>query len=134
MGFALPAAIAAALHNPERGALAMTGDGGLLMCLGELKTAAAVGANVTVVVFNDARLSLIDIKREDRQMHDLGLSWEAPDFAQVAEGFGFATWRADTPDTLRTAALAAAATRGPCLIDARIDASDYRSQLRTLRG
>lgn len=134
MGFALPAAIAAALHDPERGALAMTGDGGLLMCLGELKTAAAVAANVTVVVFNDARLSLIDIKREDRQMHDLGLSWDAPDFALAAEGFGFATWRAETPDALRTAAAAAAATLGPCLIDARIDASGYRTQLRTLRG
>ncbi len=134
MGFALPAAIAAALHDPERGSVAMTGDGGLLMCLGELKTAAALNANVTVIVFNDARLSLIDIKREDRQMHDLGLSWEAPDFARVAEGFGFASWRVENLDALRTSAVAAAATRGPCLIDARVDASGYRSQLRTLRG
>lgn len=134
MGFALPAAVAAALHDPERGAVAMTGDGGLLMCLGELKTAAAMAANLTVVVFNDARLSLIDIKREERQMRDLGLSWEAPDFAQVAQGFGFKAWRADSLEALRSAAAAAAATSGPCLIDARIDASGYRSQLRTLRG
>ena len=134
MGFSLPAAIAAALHDPERGAVAMTGDGGLLMCLGELKTAAAMDANLTVVVFNDARLSLIDIKREERQMGDLGLSWEAPDFAEVARGFGFTAWRADDLDTLRTSTRAAAATSGPCLIDARIDASGYRSQLRTLRG
>lgn len=134
MGFALPAAIAAALHDPERGAVAMTGDGGLLMCLGELKTAAALNANLTVVVFNDARLSLIDIKREERQMRDLGLSWEAPDFAKVAEGFGFAVWRAEDFEALRAGAAAAAAARGPRLIDARIDASGYRSQLRTLRG
>ncbi len=134
MGFALPAAIAAALHDSQRGAVAMTGDGGLLMCLGELKTAAALNANLTVVVFNDARLSLIDIKREERQMRDLGLSWEAPDFATVAEGFGFTAWRAENLEALRTAATAAAAAKGPCLIDARIDASGYRSQLRRLRG
>ena len=134
MGFALPAAIAAALHDPERGAVAMTGDGGLLMCLGELKTAAALDANLTVIVFNDARLSLIDIKREERQMRDLGLSWEAPDFSQVARGFGFTAWRAENLDELSLAATAAAAAGGPCLIDARIDVSGYRSQLRRLRG
>jgi acetolactate synthase I/II/III large subunit len=134
MGFALPAAIAAALHEPERGAVAMTGDGGFLMCLGELKTAAAMNANLTVVVFNDACLSLIDIKREQRQMQDLGLSWEAPDFTKVAAGFGFSTWLASNPAELRSAADAAAATSGPCLIDARIDASGYLGQLRALRG
>ena len=134
MGFALPAAIAAALHDPGRGAIAMTGDGGLMMCLGELKTAAAVNANLTVVVFNDARLSLIDIKREQRQMRDLGLAWNAPDFAQVAEGFGFKAWKVSSAAELRSAAAAAAAATGPCLIDARIDASGYLSQLRALRG
>jgi len=112
----------------------MTGDGGLLMCLGELKTAAALDANLTVVVFNDASLSLIDIKREERQMPDLGLSWDAPDFAQVARGFGFSAWRVDNLDELRIAARAAAKVSGPCLIDVRIDASGYRSQLRRLRG
>ena len=134
MGFALPAAIAAALHDPQRGAVAMTGDGGLLMCLGELKTAAALDANLTVIVFNDARLSLIDIKREERQMRDLGLSWEAPDFAQVAQGFGFTAWRAESLDQLSHAATAASAAGGPRLIDVRVDASGYRSQLRKLRG
>jgi len=134
MGFSLPAAIAAALHDQERGAVAMTGDGGLLMCLGELKTAAALNTNLTVVVFNDASLSLIDIKREERQMPDLGLSWDAPDFAQVAKGFGFSAWRVDNLDALRIAARDAATVSGPCLIDVRIDASGYRSQLRRLRG
>jgi acetolactate synthase-1/2/3 large subunit len=134
MGFALPAAVAAALHDPARGAVAMTGDGGLLMCLGELKTAAEVGANLTVIVFNDARLSLIDIKREQRQMPDLGLSWKTPDFATVAEGFGFKIWRAENAGEMRAAADAAAASSGPCLIDARVDPSGYLPQLRALRG
>lgn len=134
MGFALPAAVAAALHDPGRGAVAMTGDGGVLMCLGELKTAAAYNADVTVVVFNDARLSLIDIKREQRQMPDLGLAWPAPDFAEVARGFGFKTWTAKTAAEMRQAADAAAAETGPRLIDARIDASGYLTQLRALRG
>ncbi len=36
MGYALPAAIASALEEPERHVVAVTGDGGLMMCLGEL--------------------------------------------------------------------------------------------------
>src|ERR1700722_15837150 len=62
MGSALPAAIAAALHEPARPAIAFTGDGGLAMCLGELATAVDANAKVIVVVFNDAGLSLMALK------------------------------------------------------------------------
>jgi acetolactate synthase-1/2/3 large subunit len=134
MGFAVPAAIAAALHEPGRGAIAMTGDGGLLMCLGEFKTAVETKANVTIIVFNDGRLSLIDIKREDRQMPDLGLTWVAPDFAAVAKGFGFKSWQVNQAAELAPALEAAANETGPRLVDIRIDAAPYRDQLRALRG
>ncbi|MBT7975577.1 MAG: thiamine pyrophosphate-binding protein [Rhodospirillaceae bacterium] len=134
MGFAVPAAIAAALHEPDRGAVAITGDGGLLMCLGEFKTAVAMKANITIIVFNDGRLSLIDIKREDRQMADLGLSWTPPDFAAIARGFGFTSWQVKAEDELAPALKQAAAATGPRLVDIRIDASGYREQLRALRG
>jgi acetolactate synthase-1/2/3 large subunit len=134
MGFAVPAAIAAALHDPARGAIAMTGDGGLLMCLGEFKTAVETRANVIFVVFNDGRLSLIDIKREDRQMPDLGLTWTAPDFAAVAAGFGIRSWRVNQMAELAPALNAAAGETGPRLVDVRIDAAPYREQLRALRG
>jgi len=134
MGFALPAAIAAALNDPTRGAVAMTGDGGLLMCLGELKTAVVTNANLTVIVFNDGRLSLIDIKREDRQMPDLGLSWALPDFAAIARGFGFTAWRVERAGDLAPALDAAASATGPRLVDVRVDASGYRDQMRALRG
>jgi acetolactate synthase-1/2/3 large subunit len=134
MGFALPAGIAAALHDPARGAVAMTGDGGLLMCLGELKTAAETGAELCVIVFNDARLSLIDIKREDRQFPELGMSWEAPDFAAAARGFGLQAWRITRRSQLAPVLAEASAARGPRLVDVRIDSAGYREQLRALRG
>ena len=76
MGFALPAAIGAALAD-RRGArrdsrsrrpvVALTGDGGLLMCAGELLTAVRERLRVIVIVFSDASLSLIDIKQRQRQ-------------------------------------------------------------------
>jgi len=134
MGFAVPAALAAALHEPARGAVAMTGDGGLMMCLGELKTMAQLNANVCVVVFNDGCLSLIDIKRQERQMQDLGLAWDRPDFSAIARGFGFTTWRPTSLRELETGCAEAATQTGPRLIDAQIDPSGYLMQMKSLRG
>lgn len=134
MAFALPAGIAAALQDPERGAVAMTGDGGLMMCLGELVTAAQQRAKLTVIVFNDGALSLIDIKRQEMQMPELGFSWERPDFAEAARGFGCTAWRAETADELDAALAAAAADGGPCLIDVVLNPDGYLEQMRALRG
>jgi len=134
MAFALPAGLAAALHDPERGAVAMTGDGGLMMCMGELVTAAQQNANLTTIVFNDGALSLIDIKRQEMQMPDLGFTWKRPDFAAAARGFGCTAWRAETGEELEAALAAAAETMGPCLIDAVLDPDGYLEQMRALRG
>ncbi len=134
MAFALPAAVAAALHDPDRGAVAMTGDGGLMMCMGELVTAAQTGANVSVIVFNDGALSLIDIKRQEMQLPDLGFIWERPDFATAAQGFGLRAWRVSTTAELTAALEGAAADQGPCLIDVVLDPDGYLEQMRALRG
>ena len=121
MAFALPAGLAAALYDPKRGAVAMTGDGGLMMCMGELVTAAQQNAKLTTIVFNDGALSLIDIKRQEMQMPDLGFTWERPDFAAAARGFGCSAWRVSTEEALDSALQAAAASDGPCLIDHFLD-------------
>ena len=134
MAFALPAALAAALHDPKRGAVAMTGDGGLMMCLGELVTTAQQKANLTVIVFNDGSLSLIDIKRQAMQMPDLGFNWNRPDFAAAARGFGCDAWRVSSADDLIEALNNAARTSGPGLIDVQLDPDGYTEQMRALRG
>ena len=64
MGYALPAAIAAALCAPDAPVLAFTGDGGLGMTLAEIETAVRLSLRVIVVVFNDSALSLIKIRAE----------------------------------------------------------------------
>ena len=68
MGFALPAAIAAALAEPARPVVAFVGDGGLAMSLGELATAAERRCRIVIVVLNDAALSLIDLKQAGRSL------------------------------------------------------------------
>ena len=134
MAFALPAGIAIALRSPERPVIAFTGDGGLMMCAGELSTAAQYQPWLCIVVFNDAQLSLIDIKQQARELARNGVQWPRPDFAAIARGFGLSAWSASTPDQLQDALQAALATRGPTLIDVRVDPSGYLAQSVALRG
>ena len=134
MGFALPAGIACALHDPARGALAFTGDGGLMMCAGELATAVEARAKLVTIVFNDGALSLIDIKQQSRQLPQAGARWGRADFARVAEGFGMAGFRAGTLADYRAALRAAFAVDGPALIDVFVDPAGYPAQLAAMRG
>jgi acetolactate synthase-1/2/3 large subunit len=134
MAFALPAAIACALDDPSQAVMCFTGDGGLMMCMGELCTAIETQAKVVVVVFNDSALSLIDIKQQSRQLPTRGVRWRKHDFAgamQALGGLGFSVHNeAEYAQALQTALDA----DGPCLIDVQIDASGYAHQLKAMRG
>ncbi len=132
MGFALPAAIGAALANPARPVLCLVGDGGLGMTVAELETLVRLDLDVTVVVFNDSSLSLIDIKRDPAGRLGPGLVRYGPtDFAALARSMGLPGHLATRTSHVRTAL---AAGRGPRLIDARIDPTPYAHVLRVSRG
>ena len=134
MGFALPAAIAAALEEPARPVIAMTGDGGLHMCLAELATAARLGCRIAVVVFNDSALSLIDIKQQRQQRESQGVRFGDMDHAQVADGLGCRGWRVGATDALAPALAEAFAHDGPVLVDVTVDPEAYTAQYEALRG
>src|SRR5207247_2314711 len=97
MGYALPAAIAAALCLQQtRGApgapvLAFTGDGGLGMTLAEIETAVRLSLRVIVIVFNDAALSLIKIKQKPAgHGGDEAVRYRPVSFAAAAAAMGAA--------------------------------------------
>jgi acetolactate synthase-1/2/3 large subunit len=134
MGFALPAAIAAQLVYPERRVLCLTGDGGFMMVAAELETMARLRLPITVIVFNDAALSLIEVKQEQRGYAGASMRYAGPDLAALAKSFGVAA-RVVTDETAFTSALVAAqGEAGPLLVDARIDPSGYRAMLEIVRG
>lgn len=134
MAYALPAAIASALAEPERAAVCFTGDGGLLMCLSELATAVERRCKIVVVVFNDAALSLIDIKQQKRQMPTRGVRYGAVDFAAIARGFGCRVWKVADETALDRALGEAFAGDGPALLDVQVDPSAYPRQIEAMRG
>ncbi len=134
MGFSLPAAIAAALARPDEPVLALVGDGGLAMCLAELETVARLDLPVTVVVFNDAALTLIGLKHRPEHGDLSSLSYGAIDFAAVAEASGMAGSVARSADELTDQLADEPGWLKPRLIDARIDPAHYRHIIDVSRG
>jgi acetolactate synthase-1/2/3 large subunit len=134
MGFALPAAIAAQLVYPERRVLCLTGDGGFMMVASELETMARLRLPITVIVFNDAALSLIEVKQEQKGYAGASMRYAGPDLAALAKSFGVAARVAKDEAAFTGALVAAQGEAGPLLIDARIDSSGYRAMLEIVRG
>ena len=134
MGFALPAAIGAALLDKTQPVVAFTGDGGLLMCLGELRTAAREAVRVRVIVFDDNFLSLIRIKQLQRNYPVESTFNGDVDWAQVGAGLGIPAREVRTESELRTALAESRDYPGPLLIAAKITADTYPATIRALRG
>ena len=131
MGFAVPAAVAAARHGL---ALAITGDGGMAYGAFELETAVRLGARVLVVVIDDASLSLIRIKHEAKGHDRSSLDFGPVAFDALAAGLGVASFVADDEASLRRAIRAALGAGGPALIDARLSGAEYARTLEVVRG
>lgn len=134
MGFAVPAAIGAAIARPGETVVAFTGDGGFTINAAELETAARVGAKVIVVVLNDASLSLIRVKQAEIGWRRSNVDFVRSDFAMVAEGLGVHGLRADSAAGLRHALALAHTTDGTSVIDVAIDGDEYGALHRTIRG
>lgn len=103
------------------------------MCLAELSTAVRLNIPLTVVVLNDASLSLIDIKQQHLQHPVSGVRYPAVDFATAARGLGCQAWKVAADEPIEGVLTLALATSGPSLVDVTTNPAGYRDQLAALR-
>ncbi|HET9972674.1 MAG TPA: thiamine pyrophosphate-dependent enzyme [Streptosporangiaceae bacterium] len=115
--------------------VAFTGDGGLGMTLAELETAVRLSLQVIVVVFNDAALSLIEIKQQpDGQGGAEAVRYRPVSFAAAATALGAAGAAVNTEASLAAALAAALRRPGPTVIDAAVDPACYPAVMDLTRG
>ncbi len=129
MGYGLPAAIAAKLIFPRRPVLAMMGEAGLDMVIGELALLAFHKLAVTIVVFRDDTLSLIKLKQERMKLPESGVVTGSPDYAALARAYGGNGHVVSSVKELTKAARTALKSSRFTLIEARIDPAEYRKQM-----
>jgi thiamine pyrophosphate-dependent acetolactate synthase large subunit-like protein len=116
MGLAIPIALGVAIAQPQRHAIALEGDGSLLMQLGCLATVAQLAPkNLTMVVWDNGIYQITGSQPTPGAAH--------ADLVAIARGAGLANsaWAADEDDFDRLLA-AALHDGGPSLIAVRIDA------------
>ena len=124
MGTGLPAAIGAKLATPDREVVALTGDGGLMMCIHELHTLAAEAIDVTVVALNNDDYAIISEEAaRSYDFPDQAYGWgeTALDLASIAEGMGVHAERVTTRASLAEAMESARSRDGPSLVEVRTD-------------
>ena len=125
MGYGLPAAIAAKLQFPDRPAIALVGDGGLLMMLHNLNFLVQYSVPIVVVCFVDDSLSLIRVGQQRRKIEPYGVDFPAPDFAAIAAGFGVSGTRVRSLSELSRVVEDAIRGGRPAVISVPVDGREY---------
>jgi acetolactate synthase-1/2/3 large subunit len=117
MGYGLPAAMGAALGQPDKESWAIVGDGGLQMTSQEFMTVAADQIPVKVALLDNGKLGMIRQWQEiiyGGHYHSAHLP--GPDWAKLAEAYGVPCFRARAPEEVDDAIRAAQAVDGPALV------------------
>ncbi|WP_007513863.1 ubiquinone-dependent pyruvate dehydrogenase [Pseudofrankia saprophytica] len=117
MANALPQAIGAQAAEPGRQVIALSGDGGLAMLLGELITLRQQRLPVKVVVFTNGALSFVELEMKAGGIVTYGTELDNPDFAGIARAAGLFGARVESASELEEALAAAFAHDGPALVD-----------------
>jgi acetolactate synthase-1/2/3 large subunit len=122
MGYAVPAAVAAALVSENRvPVVALVGDGGFLMTGSELATAALLGLNLTCIVFDNALYGTIRLHQERTYPGRVaGTELWSPDFVRYAEAFGGLGLRVERNEDIAAAIRAALAHPGIAVVSVAV--------------
>ena len=119
MANALPHAIGAQASHPGRQVVALCGDGGLAMLLGELITLRQMRLPVKVVVFDNGALSFVELEMKAAGIVTYGTDLDNPDFAGMARAAGLFGARVEKAGDLEDALREALGHDGPALVDVR---------------
>lgn len=117
MANAMPMAIGAALAHPEQPVIALCGDGGLSMLLGDLATIKQYNLPIKLVVFNNRALGMVKLEMEVDGLPDNETDMVNPDFALVAQAMGFKGITVSKPEEVETAIANALTESGPVLLN-----------------
>ncbi|MFA6088172.1 thiamine pyrophosphate-dependent enzyme [Mucilaginibacter sp.] len=117
MANAMPQAIGAALAMPGRQVIALCGDGGLSMLLGDLATITQYNLPVKIIVFNNRSLGMVKLEMEVAGLPDWQTTMHNPDFAMVAKAMGMKGITVTDPDEAKQALREALMFNGPALVN-----------------
>lgn len=122
MGFGMPAAIGAALANPTKPVVCISGDGSFLLNIQELATLAEENLNVKILVMNNAHLGMV---RQQQELFYDGRKCASkftrpPDLTAISRGFGVPAYDLDHFEAPLDLLKTVLNESGPCVINVPI--------------
>lgn len=120
MAFAMPAALGAQLACPDRQVIALCGDGGFNMLMGDFLTAVKYQLPVKLIIFNNHRLGLIQMEQESEGYPEHETELLNPDYPLLAKSFGAVGCSVSRPADLKQAMQETFSCTGPALLDVKI--------------
>jgi pyruvate dehydrogenase (quinone) len=121
MANAMPQSLGLKKAFPDRQVIALSGDGGLAMMLGDLLTAVQEQIPIKVVVYDNGTLGFVELEMKVEGLLNAYTDLQNPDFAKLAEVIGFASWRVERNEDLEAAVIAFLAHPGPALLDVKVN-------------
>lgn len=126
MGFGLPAAIGAALANPDKKIICFTGDGSILLNIQEMATMAEHNLDIKIILINNQSLGLVNQLQTlfyGARIFETTYAYHT-DFVTIAKGFGLQTCDLNQAEDPLMALDQAIRQPGPTLIHALIDPNE----------
>ena len=117
MANAMPQALGLQKAFPTRQVVALCGDGGLTMLMGDLLTAVQENLPIKIVVFNNASLNFVELEQKVGGLLDNYTALKNPDFGRLAEVIGFHGRTVTRSEDLAAAVQELLAQPGPALLD-----------------
>jgi len=121
MASGLASALGLQKAQPGRQVIAMCGDGGFTMLLGDLLTAVQEELPVKVVVFDNGKLGFVEIEQKTEGMVSLYTDLQNPDFGAVARAMGLWGARVDHASELEGGIAALLEQPGPALLHVKVE-------------
>lgn len=121
MANAMPQALGAGKAFPGRQVIALCGDGGLSMLLGDLLTVVQEKIDIKIVVYNNSSLGFVEMEMKVEGLLNAFTDLVNPNFAALGEVIGLKGWRVEHNEELEDAVVAFLAHVGPAILDVRVN-------------
>ncbi len=122
LGFGFPTAIGVKAAVPGKAVVSIIGDGGFMFGMPELASAAQHDIGLITIVFNNH--SFGNVRRDQQLKYDsnlIGADLDNPDFVKLAESFGVAAHRVESPDELTPVLAKSIDDDKPAIIEVMIE-------------
>lgn len=130
----LPYSIAAQLAYPNRQCIAMVGDGGFTMLMGEMATAVLYNLPIKVIIFKNNSLAMDAFEQEEIGSKRYGIELQPIEFAKIAEACGAEGYKCSKPGDLVEVLTKALASSRPCVVEVDVDPEAPPSAPEKIQG